>query len=84
MSETVKKYFLVLGGFFVFLLTLVTGLVVKNEMIVVLQNAVVGCIIGGLLAKVLQYIIEIHLETIRKQTFGKEVSLDKEGSKETH
>lgn len=84
MSETVKKYFLVLGGFLGFLLTLVIGLAVKNEMIVVLQNAVIGCVIGGFLAKILQCIIELHIEAIKKQNLSKEVSLDEGKPKGTH
>lgn len=65
MNGIVQKYFLIVGGFWGFTLTLIVGFLAKNEMVIVLQNASVGCIVGAFLGKLLQWVIEIHRASIK-------------------
>jgi hypothetical protein len=47
------KYFLLIGGFFGFIVVLVSGVYAGNSPVVVLRDACVASIVGGLLFRIL-------------------------------
>ncbi|HCJ12051.1 MAG: hypothetical protein A2Y14_02040 [Verrucomicrobia bacterium GWF2_51_19] len=67
--EKINKYFLVLGGFLGFILTFIVSFSVDNDIVTVVRNSTIGCIVGAVLTRFLEMIFwsAVRSSSARKQ-----------------